>query len=100
MQNTAKVMAIYRELRTSVGTNATPAEVLACAASLVELFAVEEGMPNYDLRDSRQPYDMLPVDVAMADGGWRTLSYEWTRMGMESSYGCGGSRSRSVQWGF
>ncbi len=90
MHCAAKVRAVYRELRASVGTKASAAEVLACAASLVELFSVEEGLPVYDLHEGRRPDDMLPVDVAMADGGWRTLAREWSRMGVESSYGCGG----------
>jgi hypothetical protein len=92
MNQSAKVTAIYRELRQAVGLRATAAEVLACAASLVELFSLEDGMPAYDLREGRQPYDMLPVDVALADGGWRTLSREWDQMGWETSEGCGGGR--------
>jgi hypothetical protein len=92
MNQSAKVTAIYRELRQAVGLKATAAEVLACAASLVELFSLEDGMPAYDLREGRQPNDMLPVDVALADGGWRTLSREWDQMGWETSEGCGGRR--------
>ena len=92
MNQSAKVTAIYRELRQAVGLKATAAEVLACAASLVELFSLEDGMPAYDLRESRQPNDMLPVDIALADGGWRTLSREWGHMGWETSEGCGGRR--------
>jgi hypothetical protein len=37
---------------------------------------------------------MAPVDVALADGGWRTLAREWSQMGWESSDGCGGMRPR------
>jgi hypothetical protein len=94
MRQSAKVLAIYRELRQTVGVKATAAEVLACATSLVELFSVEDGMPAYDLRVGRQPYYMAPVDVALADGGWRTLVREWNQMGWESSDGCGGTRPR------
>ena len=92
MNQSAKVRTIYRELRQAVGMEMTAAEVLACAASLVELFSVEEGMPAYDLNEGRQSNDMLPVDVALADGGWRTLSREWNQMGWETSEGCGGKR--------
>ena len=42
MRQSAKVLAIYRELRQTAGINATAAEVLACATSLVELFSVED----------------------------------------------------------
>ena len=96
MRKSAKVLALYQELRQAVGSHASPAEVLVCATSLVELFAVEDGMPVYELRDGRQPVDMRPVDVALADGGWRTLAREWSGMGWESSYGCGGPGPR--QW--
>jgi len=91
MLQSAKVKAIYRELRQAVGMKATASEVLACAASLVELFSLEDDMPAYDLRMGRQPFDMVPVDVALADGGWRTLSREWSQMGWETSDSCGGT---------
>ena len=92
MNQSAKVTAVYRELRQAVGIKATAAEALACAASLVELFSLDGGMPAYDLREGRQPNDMLAVDVALADGGWRILSREWDQMGWETSEGCGGLR--------
>jgi hypothetical protein len=92
MRQSAKVTAIYRELRQTVGGKATAAEMLACAASLVELFSLDNDATGYDLRAERQPLDMLPVDVALADGGWRNLCREWNRMGWESSDGCGGMR--------
>jgi len=98
MRKSAKVTAIYRELRQAVGANASAAEVLACASSLVELlslvelFALDNDAGGYELRAERQTLDMLPVDVALADGGWRTLCREWNRMGWESSDGCGGIR--------
>jgi len=92
MRKSAKVTAIYRELRQAVGANASAAEVLACASSLVELFALDNDAGGDELRAERQTLDMLPVDVALADGGWRTLCREWNRMGWESSDGCGGIR--------
>lgn len=98
MRQSEKVRAVYVELRGAVGPRASAAEVLAIAASLVELFSVDEGMPSYDLREGRQPFDMLPVDRVMADGGWRMLSREWNRMGWETSDGCGGVRHS--EWAF
>lgn len=94
MRRSEKVTAIYRELRQSVGLRATAAEVLACAASLVDLFADEDDGAGYELRTGRQPFDMLPLDVALADGGWRILSREWHWMGWESSDNCGGVHPR------
>lgn len=92
MRRSAKVTAIYRELRQAVGAKASAAEVLACASSLVELFALDSDAGGYELRAERQQLEMLPVDVALADGGWRNLCREWNRMGWESSDSCGGMR--------
>lgn len=92
MRQSAKVSAIYHELRQALGATVAAADVLAGAASLVELFALENDPAGYDLCAERQPLDMLPVDQAMADGGWRTLCREWNRMGWESNDGCGGTR--------
>jgi hypothetical protein len=78
MNQLAKVKAIYRELRQSVG-------VMACAASMAELFSVDEEESLFDTRLGCQPFDMMAVDVALADGGWRKLSREWRRMGWEST---------------
>ncbi len=94
MRRSEKITAIYRELRQAVGLKATAAEVLACASSLVDLFSLEDEAPGYDPRTGRQPFDMLPVDVALADGGWRILSREWRQTGWESSDDCGGQRPR------
>lgn len=98
MHQSAKVRAIYRELRQVAELHASAADVLAIATSLVELFSLDECMPSYDLREGRQPFDMLPVDSVMADGGWRMLSREWKRMGWETSDGCGGVRHN--EWAF
>ena len=92
MNQSAKVRAIYQELRQVVGLKASAAEMLACAASLVELFSLDDNIPACELNEGRQPNYMLPVDVALADGGWRTLSREWVQMGWETSEGCGGRR--------
>ncbi|MBN8437996.1 MAG: hypothetical protein J0L95_08135 [Candidatus Accumulibacter sp.] len=92
MRQSEKITAIYRELRQSVGARATAAEVLACSAALVDLFSDEEDGVGYELQTGRQPFDMLPVDVVLADGGWRILSREWHRIGWESSDNCGGIR--------
>lgn len=98
MRQSEKVRAVYAELRRAVGPRAPAAEVLACAASLVELFAVDEGMPAYEIREGREPFDCLPVDRVLADGGWRMLAREWGLMGWESSDGCGGLRRDA--WAF
>jgi len=88
MRNATKVLAIYRELRQSLGTEAPSSEVLACAASLVELFTIEEGIAKFDDGVERLPFGMLPIDAALADGGWRVLSQEWKAMEWDNDYEC------------
>jgi len=46
MHQSAKVRAIYRELRQVAGLHASTSEVLGIAASLVELFSIEDGLPS------------------------------------------------------
>ena len=96
MNQSAKVRAIYQELRQAVGMKASAAEMLACAASLVELFSLEEGVPACELNEGRQPHDVLPVDVALADGGV-ALNLEWSRLGWEARKVCGGRQTGDWQ---
>lgn len=83
MRLTARVLAVYRELRLSVGQQVPASEVLSCAASLVELFSDDADEPRFELRVGRLPFEHQPVDVAFADGGWRVLSLEWDEMGTD-----------------
>lgn len=98
MRESTKIVAIYQELRRAVGANINASEVLCCAASLVELFSIDEDAPSFNTYEARQPFDMAAVDMAMADGGWRTLSREWHTMGWETTDSCGGSRSRELMF--
>ncbi|WP_412481116.1 hypothetical protein [Azonexus sp. IMCC34839] len=90
MQKSKKVVAIYNELKQFVGDVASQADMLTCAASLVELFAIDEDGLHYDLNEGRVTYESTPVDSAMRGNCWRTLSREWPEIGWESTYGCGG----------
>lgn len=92
MHQAAKVLEIYRELRSALGEKASSQEVLRSAASLVELFSIEEGIPQFDDHYGRTPKHMLPVDAAIADGGWRILAEDWSWMDWETEYECVGSR--------
>ena len=98
MRDSTKIVAIYQELRRAVGAKVNASEILCCAASLVELFSIDEDAPSFSTHEGRQPYDMAPVDIAMADGGWRNLSREWPTIGWETSDSCGGSRSRELMF--
>lgn len=96
MRKSRKVAAIYQELKRVVGSAASQTEILSCAASLVELFSIEDDLPQYELLEGRLPYDLTPVDSAMGGSCWRTLSREWPSTGWESSYGCGGTRRNQI----
>jgi len=91
MRRGARVTAIYQELRQAVGEAVSASELLISAESLVALFDVEEGIPDYELRVGRTPSELRELDVAFADG-WRMLTREWRWMGMETDDGCGGRR--------
>ena len=90
MRKTAKVLAIYRELREATGRQVGAAEALSCAALLVKLFAEDDG-GRWDMAEERMAADATPVDMMLADGGWGLLSREWGRLGWEGTDNCGGA---------
>jgi hypothetical protein len=99
MRDSVKIVAIYEELRRVVGAKVSSTEILCYAASLVDLFSIDEDAPSFDVYEGRQPYDMTPVDIAMTGGRWRTLSREWETMGWEITDNCGGARSGELMFG-
>lgn len=92
MRQAARVLEVYKELRVALGAKKSASEILACAASLVELFSIEEGVPVFDDSTGRTPPSMLPLDSAIADGGWRILANDWGWMDWETDYDCAGIR--------
>lgn len=48
-------------------------DALACAASLVELFATEDE-PRFEAHAGLTPYEEWSVDAALADGDWCVLA--------------------------
>ena len=85
MQRAAAVLAVYRELRQSIGHKVSASEVLSCAASLVELFTTDADEPHFETRVGSLPFEYQAVDVAFADGGWRVLSLEWADMSADDA---------------
>ena len=84
MNRSQRVFEVYRELRRSVPEWVAGSEILACSASLVELFEEEQDdSPQFDLRTGGLPFDMQALDIGLADGGWRVLCREWRWLGME-----------------
>lgn len=83
MNRAQQVREVFLELRQALGNQVTPAEVLSCAASLVELFSEDDDGPQFSLRTGGLPFEMQALDVAFADGGWKVLSREWRWMGCD-----------------
>ncbi len=76
MTRSKLIRRVYFELRKSLGSAASPKEVLRCAAELVRLHSGKMDAPHLDGRRGGIPFSMWPLDAAYADGGWRVLSYE------------------------
>ena len=76
MTRTKLIRRIYFELRQSVGSGVSQAEILRCAAKLVKLHSGEDNGPRLDSRTGGYPFSMWSLDRAYADGGWRVLKYE------------------------
>ena len=77
MNRPQQVRAVFQELRRTVGDRFTARELLEQAAALVELFTVPEDASSFELRTGGIPFEEWSLDVAMADGGWRILNYEY-----------------------
>ncbi len=76
MNRSSKVRAVYHELRIALGDQVSAKEALRSAARMVELFDADDALFGASVREQRANFDELPVDVAVADGGWRVLSKE------------------------
>ena len=68
---------VYAELHLAVGGLATSSELLRAAADIVELSEPSrQEKPRFRLHVGGLPFEQWPLDVAMADGGWRVMSHE------------------------
>lgn len=80
MQRPNLIRNVYAELRHTVGNRLTPREALEHAVALVDLISEEDDDgPRFDDHTGRLPFANQELDLAMADGGWRVLSYEANR---------------------
>jgi hypothetical protein len=77
MNRPQQVRAVFQELRRTVGHRFSARELLERAAALVDLFTVPEDNTRFELRRGGVPFGEWSLDVAMADGGWRILNYEY-----------------------
>ena len=76
MNRPKKVRVIYLALRRALGDRVTSQDALRSAAAMVEIFDDREGSSFIRLPTPRPTFDELPVDKAMADGGWRVMRRE------------------------
>lgn len=79
MNRPQQVRAVFQELRQTVGDRFGARELLEHAASLVDLFAVEDDPSRFELRTGGVPFEEWSLVAAMADGGWRILNHEYRR---------------------
>lgn len=73
MNRPTKIRMVYQELRAVLGDEFSAKEALQSAALLVEI-AEKEADFGASTNGAPPTFDELPVDVALADGGWRILS--------------------------
>lgn len=79
MQRSTLIRNVYAELRQTVGNRLSPRETLEQAVALVDLVTDQDDGPDFDDYEGRLPFSNQDLDLAMADGGWRVLSYETNR---------------------
>jgi hypothetical protein len=78
MTRSTQIREVYAELRHALGNQISAREALEAAASIVDLFLIdeEEQAPGFDLYVGGMPFCQWALDVAISDGGWRVLRYE------------------------
>lgn len=77
MNRPQRIRRVYAELQRTVGDLGTAPELLQAAADMVEVMnPTRVDDPRFSLRAGGLPFDQWSLDVAMADGGWRVMSYE------------------------
>ena len=77
MNRSTQIRQVFAELRYSLGDRVSACDALEAAASLVDLFTIEEeSEPQFSLRTGGVPFSQWALDVAMSDGGWRVLRNE------------------------
>lgn len=76
MNRPSRIKQLYHEIRETVGSEICPKEALQLAAHLVEVADGNDALPGGLFREQRASFGELPVDEAMADGGWRLFNRE------------------------
>jgi hypothetical protein len=76
MSRPSRIKQLYHEIRESLGSEISSKEALQLAAHLVDVADGRDVIPFDTFRDQRATFEELPVDEAIADGGWRVLNRE------------------------
>jgi len=76
MNRPSRIRQLYNEIRESLGSEISSKEALQLAAHLVDVADGRDVIPFDTFRDQRATFDELPVDEAIADGGWRVFNRE------------------------
>ena len=78
MRKSARILAVYQELKRSQAGEQPAARLYLSAAALVALFATDEGGPCYELPGEEAADEGCEaVDAVWADGGWQMLAQEY-----------------------
>jgi len=76
MKRPQKIGRIYQELRATLGNEYPAHELLRSAAKLVEIVEDDFAASGADVYEPRATVDERPLDMAIADGGWKVLARE------------------------
>ena len=76
MNRPRRIKQLYHEIRETLGSEICSKEALQLAAHLVDVADDRDVLPGGLFREQRARFDELPVDEAMADGGWRLFNRE------------------------
>jgi hypothetical protein len=69
-----KIRQVYAELRHALGGEIPAIELLRLAAELVDAAREPFARDHEGVVSARSSIDELPLDRAMADGGWRIMA--------------------------
>jgi hypothetical protein len=76
MSRPSRIKQLYHEIRETLGSEICSKEALQLAAHLVDVADGRDVLPGGLFGEQRATFDELPVDEAIADGGWRLLNRE------------------------
>ena len=76
MNRPTRIRTLYNEIRETLGSEISSKEALQLAAHLVDVADDRDVPSGANVREQRATFDELPVDQAIADGGWKVLNRE------------------------